>query len=105
MALFKLKRDGGKKKAAPPQAVKISKDGRLVYSGPVSGLPVCERVILAKSVEFFGDPEPCYIHRSAVQARLYAEFDAWLERPEGRVFTMDISEIPQNFMEYFFSDE
>lgn len=34
---------------------------------------VPESVMIEKSVEFFGDPEPCMIHRSAVQSRLFSE--------------------------------
>jgi hypothetical protein len=34
-------------------------------------------------MEFFRDPEPCFIHRSAVVSRLVAELDLLLkERPD-----------------------
>ncbi|MEA4890054.1 MAG: hypothetical protein VB070_11380 [Clostridiaceae bacterium] len=36
-------------------------------------LPVDESVMIKKSMEFFHDPAPCMIHRSAVLNRLYAE--------------------------------
>ena len=61
------------------RTVNVGTGGHLRYSGAVEDLPVAEDVLIAKSVEFFSDPEPCYIHRSAVRARLYAEFDHWLD--------------------------
>lgn len=45
----------------------------LIYHAPLKDLPLKESVILAKSIEFFDDPEPCHIHRSAVRTRLTAE--------------------------------
>jgi len=68
-----------KKKTVTPRGVNISRGGRLLYNGPISGIPVGEAVLIVKSIEFFSDPEPCFIHRSAVQARLYAEFEHWLD--------------------------
>lgn len=32
-------------------------------------------MIINKSIEFFSDPEPCFIHRSAVLKRLLAEIE------------------------------
>ena len=42
-------------------------------------LPVREEIVIMKSVEFFNDPEPCYIHRGAVLNRLYHEIERRLE--------------------------
>lgn len=47
--------------------------GDMIYNGFLKDLPLKESVILAKSVYFFDDPEPCHIHRSAVRVRLTAE--------------------------------
>lgn len=41
----------------------------------LTSIPLKEEVIIAKSIEFFDDPEPCMIHRSAVMKRLYIEID------------------------------
>ncbi|MDF2985451.1 MAG: hypothetical protein K0R50_961 [Eubacterium sp.] len=40
-----------------------------------TSLPISEQVIINKSIEFFCDPEPCFIHRSAVLKRLLAEIE------------------------------
>ncbi len=45
----------------------------LIYDGLLKDVPLKEEVILQKSLEFFDDPEPCHIHRSAVRTRLTAE--------------------------------
>lgn len=36
-------------------------------------IPIKEEVIIQKSIDFFSDPEPCYIHRGAVVVRLNEE--------------------------------
>ena len=51
-----------------------------VYRGTLTDLPLKEEIILEKSEEFFNDPNPCFIHRSAVRVRLLAE----LEKPRAR---------------------
>lgn len=51
-----------------------------VYRGTLTDLPLREEIILEKSEEFFNDPNPCFIHRSAVRVRLLAE----LEEAAGR---------------------
>ena len=46
-----------------------------VYRGTLTDLPLKEEIILEKSEEFFNDPNPCFIHRSAVRVRLLAELE------------------------------
>jgi hypothetical protein len=53
--------------------------GAILYEGLPANLPFPEEVILQKSIHFFNDPEPCYIHRSAVIMRLAAELQQALE--------------------------
>lgn len=36
-------------------------------------IPIKEEIIIEKSMTFFNDPEPCYIHRGAVVIRLNEE--------------------------------
>ena len=55
-----------------------SADGRLLFSGQLQRLTLPEPVLLALSEEFFADPEPCEIHRSAVMSRAMAEIEAAL---------------------------
>lgn len=61
-----------KRRQAQPMIRLIYQDAP-VYEGPVKDLPLKEAVILEKSMYFFNDPEPCYIHRGAVQVRLTEE--------------------------------
>ena len=60
-----------KKKSLP--SLVLSKDGTIIYDGLLKDVPLKEEIILKKSVEFFDDPEPCHIHRSAVRVRLISE--------------------------------
>ena len=59
------------KKSLP--TLQLYAQNNLIYHDLLKDLPLKESVILAKSVEFFDDPEPCHIHRSAVRTRLTAE--------------------------------
>lgn len=54
-------------------------EGRVVCEKKLTSLPIREEIILSKSVEFFGDPEPCMIHRSAVMKRLFFELGEYFE--------------------------
>jgi hypothetical protein len=53
--------------------------GAILYEGLPAGLPFPEEVIIQKSIHYFNDPQPCYIHRSAVIMRLAAELQQALE--------------------------
>lgn len=52
--------------------------GGALFSDFLERLTLPEETVLALSVEFFGDPEPCEIHRSAVLSRAHAEIEAAL---------------------------
>ena len=56
-----------------------------VYRGTLTDLPLKEEIILEKSEEFFNDPNPCFIHRSAVRVRLLAELEEAAGRGEWAV--------------------
>lgn len=60
--------------------LRLYHDNLLIYDGPLTNLPLRESVILEKSEEFFSDPEPCHIHRSAVRIRLTAEIQEELQQ-------------------------
>lgn len=47
--------------------------GEEVYSGPLAAWKIPEREVIRLSVQYFDDPEPCHIHRSAVCQRAYLE--------------------------------
>ena len=49
--------------------------GALIFSDELSALDVPEGIVLTLSREFFNDPHPCEIHRSAVLSRVFAELE------------------------------
>ncbi len=53
--------------------------GAILYEGLPANLPFPEDVIIQKSIHYFSDPQPCYIHRGAVIMRLAAELQQALE--------------------------
>lgn len=71
-----------KKKAERGRYVRIVGGQGILYEGRLEELPLREEVILAKSEEFFHDPDPCYIHRGAVSIRLYLELEEAAQKNE-----------------------
>jgi len=94
-----------KKGAATHCSVCVNHEGRLLYKGAINELPVSETILIAKSIEFYSDPEPCFIHRSAVLARLYGEFEQWLGATYGasEEYNIELSEVPMHISKYFFN--
>ena len=64
--------------------------GARLFDDAISRLRLPEACILAMSLEFFNDPEPCEIHRSAVILRGIEEIRMACEGRE----RLDISELP-----------
>lgn len=62
--------------------LKLYSGNSLLYDGLLKDVPIKEEIILQKSREFFDDPEPCHIHRSAVRTRLTAELQKELTDSE-----------------------
>lgn len=50
--------------------------GNVVYDDRLDNLRLPDEEILALSVEFFDDPEPCQIHKSACMVRAFSEIEA-----------------------------
>jgi hypothetical protein len=46
--------------------VKITKKGTTIYEGNILDIPIKEDAIIKKSIEVFGDDDPCIIHQSFV---------------------------------------
>jgi hypothetical protein len=65
--------------------------GAVLFEGPLNELRFSEALIIAKSRHFFNDPEPCFIHRSAVAARLFGELNLLLEN-KAKVTLADVRE-------------
>ena len=53
--------------------IEVRLDESVLFSGELMDLPLKDEWIIKKSIEFFNDPEPCFIHRSAVTIRLLDE--------------------------------
>lgn len=70
-----------KKKSVLP-SITLSAGDSVVYKGYLKDLPLKEEIILQKSIQFFNDPEPCHIHRSAVALRLTEELYQKRSDPE-----------------------
>jgi hypothetical protein len=56
-----------------PLLVLYDADKMELFRNFVEKLPVREDLIIAKSLEYFNDDAPCFLHRSAVLQRLFAE--------------------------------
>lgn len=74
--------------------LKVTLDKAVLYDGLWDNLPITEEVIIEKSIEFFNDPEPCAIHRGAVQIRLLAELDALISDPAFKDFFTSYTGFP-----------
>jgi hypothetical protein len=58
-------------------------------------LPLRESEVIAKSIEYFRDPEPCMLHRSAVMERMYLEIIQYFEKSlQGGQTNVSWNEIP-----------
>lgn len=47
--------------------------GEIIEEKNLTALSLRDESIIEKAIEFFDDPEPCMIHRSAVINRIFAE--------------------------------
>jgi hypothetical protein len=76
-------------------------NGSIVLEQKVLRLSLKEESIIAKSVEFYNDPEPCMIHRSAVMKRMYLEWEDFiLRRLPDRRGLLKWEAVPQNLRDY-----
>lgn len=80
---------GKKEKRRPATLTLWDGDGHACFDGELAGLVIPEAVVLALSVKFFNDPEPCYIHRGAVLTRALEEL-AQVLPAGGRIAVKDL---------------
>jgi hypothetical protein len=72
-----------------------------IFHGYTFELPIKEEKVLKKSLECFGDPAPCMIHRSAVLSYIYLEFEKWFDDAGfHREADCSISELPDDLTAY-----
>ena len=73
------------------------KEDMVIFKGRIIALNLKEELIINMSIEYFNDPSPCFIHRSAVMKRLFVELEDYLESSSDQgksEWKMD--EIPEN---------
>lgn len=69
---------------------------KILLEKKLTALPLDEELIKAKSLEFYHDPEPCMIRRSAVMKRLFLELqEFFLKNTE-----ISWAEFPPEFKRY-----
>jgi len=68
--------------------------GEMLFEGRLTSLPLDESIIIKKSIEFFNDDSPCFIHRSALAKRLYFELEDFLVKELSHCTQIDCSIIP-----------
>jgi len=73
-------------------------NGNPLYGGKIYGLPIHDYVIIQKSIEFFNDPEPCYIHKGAVYMRIWTEIEQFLAQTDGGPIPLGC--FPENLQSY-----
>lgn len=56
----------------------VGAQGEVLAERKLNGVPLREDAVLRLSLEFYGDPEPCMLHRSAVMNRMYMELLEYL---------------------------
>ena len=88
-----------KNRAAVPEHRNIEArlGGKVLFSGDLADLALKDEWVIKKSIEFFDDPEPCFIHRGAVAIRLLNEIresadnggteSEYVDYPEGAIIT------------------
>jgi hypothetical protein len=88
-----------KKKARTKCLVSIMSGNDTLFTGDLMDVQFKETEIIAKSIEFFNDSQPCYIHRGAVAIRLIDELretlirdgeclSDWIDYPEGSLLKL-----------------
>ncbi len=76
-------------------------NNNIIEKMKLTSLPLREDVVIQKSIEFFDDPEPCMIHRSAVMKRLYMEiYEFLLKKYESGEYELKLCQIPSFLTEY-----
>jgi hypothetical protein len=80
----------------------IGFDGSTLLQCPLTSLPLRDDAVLRLSVEFFDDPEPCMIHRSAVMSRMYMELlEYFLHGLERGSSNFPIADMPERLASFF----
>jgi hypothetical protein len=77
----------------------LSNNGETLLFDTTFNLPLRDVMILQKCLEFYNDPDPCYIHRGAVTARVYFELEEAAEQlPKGE--QLSVNNLPRGVLDY-----
>lgn len=79
------------KRPATPILRLYDSAGQCLFDAPLERLTLPEPLVLSLSDAFFGDPDPCYIHRGAVMQRVFMALTNALEG-KGAVPVPDLPE-------------
>lgn len=76
-------------------------NSQILLCSKLISVPLREDSVLRLSEEFFGDPEPCMIHRSAVMSRMYMELlDYFLYNMNCEKSIFHLADIPQRLVSF-----
>ena len=91
--MFRMK----KKAALQPKLTILDRDGGILYNGPMNELTLTEETMKELSIQYFHDPEPCEIHRSAVMNWVFSELQEKLASGK----PADIDSLDEEHRSYF----
>lgn len=63
----------------------IDSDGKIIFHGMITDLPLKETYIYSKSLELFNEKEPCIIYRTHIMKKFYLELYDFLSQRDGNV--------------------
>jgi hypothetical protein len=79
----------------------VDEDELVFLQKKVTSLPLNEEIIIAKSIEYYDDPDPCMIHKSAIMKLMYIQINDVLNekliRGQQKILW---AELPDNIKEY-----
>ena len=75
-----------------PMLTLTDESGMVIYSGRLIDMTFCEELVIALSIEFFDDPTPCEIHRSAVLSRIFLSIEDALAGGQSPVIIASLDE-------------
>lgn len=84
----------------------VNKENAIIFNDKLINLPLKEKVIIDKSILYYNDPAPCFIHRSSIVKKLLYRFQDYLEMQflEGKK-ELIWSDIPKEDREFIDIDE
>ena len=74
----------------------MDEEGKVFFERKLTAMPLREEAIIQRSIEYFNDPEPCMIHRSAVMKRIFMELSEFFNQSiKKRKLELSWNEIPE----------